>query len=178
MAAGNLWAGQLPIDDATLTAIILPMGLVGAGFAFAVSAVTAAVVETVPHSLAGMASATTSMLRDFGFTLGPAVIGAIATAKATGLLSSGLASANLSAADSGQAHGILSGGGPIAVLHADANTTVKGIAHSALGTAYGLGFTVAGLAALVCAVVAVTLLRGSAEETAAEFDPAAAAATA
>jgi MFS family permease len=178
MAVGDLWAGQLPIDDATLTSIILPMGLVGAGFAFAVSAVTAAVVETVPHSLAGMASATTSMLRDFGFTLGPAVIGAIATAKATGLLSSGLASANLSAADSGQAHGILSGGGPIAVLHADANTTVKGIAHSALGTAYGLGFTVAGLAALVCAVVAVTLLRGSAEETAAEFDPAAAAATA
>ena len=56
MAAGDLWAGQLPIDDATLTAIILPMGLVGAGFAFAVSAVTAAVVETVPHSLAGMAT--------------------------------------------------------------------------------------------------------------------------
>ncbi len=167
MAAGNLWAGQLPIDDATLTAIILPMGLVGAGFAFAVSAVTAAVVETA-----------TSMLRDFGFTLGPAVIGAIATAKATGLLSSGLSGANLSAADSGQAHGILSGGGPIAVLHADANTTVKGIAHSALGTAYGLGFTVAGLAALACAVVAVTLLRGSAEQTAEEFDPAAAAATA
>jgi MFS family permease len=178
MAAGNIWAGQLPIDDATLTAIILPMGLVGVGFAFAVAAVTATVVETVPHSLAGMASATTSMLRDFGFTLGPAVIGAVATAKATNLLGSGLSGANLSAADSGQAHGILSGGGPIAVLHADSNTTVKGIAHSALGTAYGLGFTVAGIAALVCAVVAVTLLRGSAEETAQELDPATAPAAA
>lgn len=178
MAAGNLWAGQLPIDDATLTAIILPMGLVGVGFSFAVAAVTATVVETVPHGLAGMASATTSMLRDFGFTLGPAVIGAIATAKAASLLSAGLASSGLGAADLGQAHGILSGGGPIAVLHADSNTTVKGIAHSALGSAYGLGFTVAGLAALVCAVVTVTLLRGSAEESASDIDPAAAPPTA
>jgi hypothetical protein len=91
---------------------------------------------------------------------------------------SGLAGATHRAADSGQAHGILSGGGPIAVLHADSNTTVKGIAHSALGTAYGLGFTVAGIAALVCAVVAVTLLRGSAEETAQELDPATAPAAA
>ena len=174
MCAGDLWAGQLPIDDATLTAIILPMGLVGVGFSFAVSAVTATAVETVPHSLAGMASATTSMLRDFGFTLGPAVIGAIATAKATSLLGSGLSSSSsLKAADVGQAHGILSGGGPIAVLHADTNLTVKGIAHSALGTAYGLGFTVAGLAALVCAIVTVTLLRSSADESAEDLETAA-----
>jgi MFS family permease len=167
MAAGDLWAGQLPVADSTLTALILPMGLVGVGFSFAVSAVTATVVETVPHTLAGMASATTSMLRDFGFTLGPAVIGAIATAKAVSLLNGSLASSTLGAADLGKAHAILSAGGPIAVLHAD--PTVAGLASAALGKAYGLGFTVAGIAALVCALVTVALLRGSAEESAADL---------
>jgi MFS family permease len=173
MGAGDLIAGQLSIDDAKLPSLIVPMGLVGVGFSFAVSAVTATVVETVPHSLAGMASATTSMLRDFGFTLGPAVIGAIATAKAVGNLTSGLASSSLSAAAIGKAHGILSAGGPIAVLHADTDAGVGGIAVKALGNAYGLGFTVSGIAALVCCVVTVALLRGNAEAPDTATEPAA-----
>ena len=56
----------------TLPSLIIPLGLVGVGFSFVVSSVTDTVVGTVPSHLAGMASATTSMLRDFGFTLGPA----------------------------------------------------------------------------------------------------------
>lgn len=168
MAAGDLLAGQLSVDDAALPSLIVPMGLVGVGFSFAVSAVTAAVVETVPHGLAGMASATTSMLRDFGFTLGPAVIGAVATAKAVSNITSALASSALPAAAQGKAHGILSGGGPIAVLHADTDAGVGGIAVKALGNAYGLGFTVCGIAALVCCVVTVALLRSSATQPAAD----------
>ncbi|HEX4792104.1 MAG TPA: MFS transporter [Actinospica sp.] len=169
MAAGDLIAGQLPISDSALTALILPMGLVGVGFSFAVSAVTATVVETVPHTLAGMASATTSMLRDFGFTLGPAVIGAIASAKAVGELTKNLASSSLGAADQGKAEAILHAGGPVAVLHAD--PAAAGIAFNALGDAYGLGFTVSGIAALVCCVVTVTLLRGNAEAPDAAIEP-------
>ncbi len=46
------------------------------------SALTAVAVNTVPNHLAGMASGSTSLLRDFGFTLGPAVIGAIALSRA------------------------------------------------------------------------------------------------
>ena len=172
MAAGDLLAGQLSVDDAALPSLIVPMGLVGIGFSFAVSAVTATVVETVPHGLAGMASATTSMLRDFGFTLGPAVIGAVATAKAVGNLSSGLASSSLSGAVLGKAHGILSAGGPIAVLHADTDAGVGGIAFKALGSAYGVGFTVCGIAALACCVVTVLLLRGNAAEAAPAVEPA------
>ena len=165
MAAGDLLAGQMPVSDSTLTTIIVPMGLIGVGFSFAVSAVTATVVETVPHTLAGMASATTSMLRDFGFTLGPAVIGAIATAKAVSGLNAGLASSSLGAAGQGKAHAILSAGGPVAVLHADTDAGVGAIATKALGDAYSLGFTVCGIAALVCCVVTVALLRGKAEAT-------------
>ncbi len=166
MGVGDIWAGQLPISDNTLPALIVPMGLVGIGFSFAVSAVTATVVETVPHSLAGMASATTSMLRDFGFTLGPAVIGAIATAKAVSGLTGQLHAANLAAADLGKAQGILSGGGPLAVEHAD--PTVSGLAVSSLGDAYSLGFTVCGIAALACCLITVLLLRGQAAESAEE----------
>jgi len=177
MAAGDLIAGRLSVDDAALPSLIVPMGLVGVGFSFAVSAVTATVVETVPHSLAGMASATTSMLRDFGFTLGPAVIGAVATAKAVGNLTSGLATSSLSGEVVGKAHGILAGGGPIAVLHADTDAGVGGVAFKALGNAYGLGFTVCGIAALACCLVTVALLRG-AEEPAAAIEPTAQSATA
>ena len=39
-------------------------------------------MNTAPNHLAGMASGTTNMLRDFGFTLGPAIIGAVALSQA------------------------------------------------------------------------------------------------
>jgi MFS family permease len=162
MAAGDFLAGRMPITDSALPSLILPLGLVGVGFSFAVSAVTATAVETVPHSLAGMASATTSMLRDFGFTLGPAVIGAVATAKAVNGFSGSLAGSTLSAADKAQAHGILSSGGPVAVLHADPKAS--GLAFHALGHAYAVGFEVCAVAALVCCLVTVLLLRRSAEQ--------------
>ena len=60
--------------------------------AFAVSSVTATVVNTVPAKLVGMAAATTSMVRDFGFALGGystgflvVAIAALACAVATAL---------------------------------------------------------------------------------------------
>jgi MFS family permease len=162
MGAGDLLAGQMPIDDSSLTTLIVPLGLVGIGFSFAVSAVTATAVETVPHSLAGMASATTSMLRDLGFTLGPAVVGAVAAAKAASEFTKGMASAPVSQAAAAQADGILSKGGLAAVLHADPDKTVSGAAFHALGNSYALGFDVCGIAALVCCLVTVALLRRSA----------------
>ncbi|MEW1864382.1 MFS transporter [Streptomyces sp. NBC_00669] len=157
MAVGDFLAGRMPITDSALPSLIVPMGLVGVGFSFAVSAVTATAVETVPHGLAGMASATTSMLRDFGFTLGPAVIGAVATANAVHHFSGSLAASTLGAADQAKAHGILSSGGPVAVLHAD--PPASGLAFKALGHAYALGFEVCAVAALACCLVTALLLR-------------------
>src|ERR1700761_2845978 len=90
MGAGQLLAASMSVTDTALPSLIVPMGLVGIGFAFAVSSVTATVVNTVPTRLAGMAAATTSMVRDFGFALGPAVVGAIALSKAAGLFNTAI----------------------------------------------------------------------------------------
>ena len=79
---GDLWMSGTTASDFSLAPIIAPLIVIGIGFGFAVSAVTAVAVNTVPNNLAGMASGSTSLLRDFGFTLGPAVIGAIALSRA------------------------------------------------------------------------------------------------
>lgn len=83
IAVGDFWASTVPIDHVSLLPMVAPLTLVGIGFAFAVASVTAVAVNTVRIHLAGMASATTSLLRDFGFTMGPAIIGAIALSRAT-----------------------------------------------------------------------------------------------
>ena len=64
----------------------------GIGFAFCISAVTAVAVNSVSAGLEGMASGTTSLLRDFGFTLGPAIIGAVALSRAASDIQAKLAS--------------------------------------------------------------------------------------
>jgi MFS family permease len=162
MAAGDFLAGALPITDTALPSLVLPLGLVGVGFSLAVSSVTDTVVGTVPQHLAGMASATTSMLRDFGFTLGPAVIGAVAAARSAGTFGDSLAASSLSPAvktAAGQlAH---AAGSPFAVLD-EPPTSAAGQASSvalhALGTGYALGYVVSGAAALLCCLFTVFAL--------------------
>lgn len=58
------------------------MLILGCGFALTVGSIAAVSINTVPIRLAGMASATTNLLRDFGFALGPVLIGAVALSKA------------------------------------------------------------------------------------------------
>ena len=60
------------------TAFIPPLLLLGIGFALTVGSVTAVAINTVPPQQIGMASATTNLLRDLGFALGPVVGSAIA----------------------------------------------------------------------------------------------------
>ncbi|UDY23393.1 MFS transporter [Nocardioides sp. Kera G14] len=58
------------------TAWIAPLLLLGIGFALTAGSITAVAINNVaPHQI-GMASATTSVMRDLGFTLGP-VIGSV-----------------------------------------------------------------------------------------------------
>jgi MFS family permease len=82
IAVGDFWLSSLTAANFSLGPVIAPLALVGIGFAFAISAITAAAVNAVPVGLAGMASGTTSLLRDFGFTLGPAIVGAVALGRA------------------------------------------------------------------------------------------------
>ncbi|WP_417563106.1 MFS transporter [Microbacterium sp.] len=59
-------------------AFLAPLLVLGLGFALTIGSITAVAINTVqPHEI-GMASATTSLMRDLGFTLGPVVGAAIA----------------------------------------------------------------------------------------------------
>ncbi|HEY3753243.1 MAG TPA: MFS transporter [Pseudonocardiaceae bacterium] len=115
MAAGDFIAATIDVHDTALTSLILPLALVGIGFAFSVSSITATAVNTVPIHYAGMASASTSLLRDFGFTLGPAIIGAVALSRAAVTFSANLATSSLAPDVKAAATTVAQEGGPLAV---------------------------------------------------------------
>lgn len=164
MAAGDYWAATLPISDRAYTSLIVPLGLVGLGFAVTVSSITATAVNTVPLRLAGMASATTNLLRDFGFTLGPAIIGAVALSRAASSFSSALGGSALPGPVKGAGSAVLEEGGPLAVNGASAASPklagLHPLAQDALGHGYAIGFVVCGCAALFSALLALVALRG------------------
>ncbi|WP_369045965.1 MFS transporter [Sinomonas sp. P10A9] len=60
------------------TAFILPLLFLGIGFALTIGSITAVAINTVQPKDIGMASATTNLLRDLGFALGPVIGSAIA----------------------------------------------------------------------------------------------------
>ncbi|GAA3721398.1 MFS transporter [Streptomyces tremellae] len=164
MAAGDFLAATVPIGDTALTSLIVPLGLVGVGFSLAVSSITATAVNTVPVHLAGMASATTSLLRDVGFTLGPAVIGAVALGRAGSAFSAALAGSPLPGQVKAAAGGVAAEGGPLAVNSVSPASTPGRAAHlavEALGHGYAIGFAVCGAAALFSCVLTVLALRGA-----------------
>lgn len=193
IAAGNFWLSALPAANLSVAPVVAPLVLVGIGFAFALSAVTAVAVNTVPNHLAGMAAGSTSLLRDFGFTLGPAVIGAIALSRAAADISSKVASNetlaaalktfNNSAASAPAAQkpaleaaiGAVNSG-PLGANAVPGTITLptgqtvpfnplKDVAFSALDHAYSLGYIVSGVAALLAAVLVTLGLRGTAHES-------------
>ena len=193
IGAGDLWMAGLSAANLSIAPIVAPLLLVGIGFAFALSAVTAVAVNTVPNHLAGMASGSTSLLRDFGFTLGPAVIGAIALSRAAADISSkvsanqalakALTAFNSSAATAPAAQkpaleaaiGAVNSGPlganavPGTITLANGQTVpfnpLKDVAFNALGHAYSIGYVVCGISALVAALLATLGLRGRAHET-------------
>lgn len=168
IAAGDFLAATLDVDDRALTSLILPLGLVGVGFAFTVSSITATAVNTVPVHLAGMASASTNLLRDFGFTLGPAVIGAVALSQAASQVTASLGTASsLGAESKAAAHEVLKEGGPLALNSVPPNSppgAARSFALDALGHGYSIGFVVCGSAALFSALLVLLALRGRTEE--------------
>jgi MFS family permease len=167
MAAGDFQAATLATGDRALTALVLPLGLVGVGFAFTVSSITATAVNTVEPALEGMASATTNQLRDFGFTLGPAVIGAIALSEAASRFQAKLGGSNLDPGIKAAAQHVMAEGGPLAVnsVPPDSPPGHAGpLAFEALGHGYSIGYLVCGVAALAsCLLVVGALRRGDAK---------------
>jgi MFS family permease len=173
MAAGQFLAVRLEITDTSLDSLIIPIGLVGVGFALAVSSITAASINTVPLHYAGMASATTNLLRDFGFTLGPAVVGAVALSNAAHNFTARLPGAHLGAAQTGAATTVAEAGGPLAVNGLEpgqAGSAAHTVAMTALGNGYAIGYAVCGFAALLAAVLTVLGMRGGAHDHAVEAE--------
>lgn len=78
LGAGQLWLAAIPLSDTSLLTVSGPAVLIGMGFILMVSSFTAAAVNSVPPSLAGMASASSSLVRDFPQALGPAIMTSIA----------------------------------------------------------------------------------------------------
>ncbi|MFD4530229.1 hypothetical protein ACFWP7_41270 [Streptomyces sp. NPDC058470] len=120
-------------------------------------------LTTVPVRLAGMASATTSQLRDLGFTLGPALIGAIALSRAASEFGNSLATSPLPEGVKAAAGQVAAAGGPLAVNSLPPQSPPGGavpLALDALGHGYSVGFVVCACAALVSCLLAGLVLRG------------------
>ncbi|MFG3021583.1 MFS transporter [Streptomyces sp. NPDC048254] len=156
MAAGCLQCARLDVTDPRLAAFVAPALLIGVGFALTVSSVTAVALNSVPPRLAGMASATTNMLRDLGFVLGPVVVGAVALSNAGSAFATNLSGAGLSAAQTEAAQEIARAGGPLAVNSVPSGapgSPAHGLALDALGSGFGTAFLVCGAAAAVAAAL-------------------------
>ncbi|MEF9907084.1 MFS transporter [Streptomyces sp. P9-A2] len=163
MAVGSFLCTRLDVTDTSLTPFVLPTLLIGIGFALGVSSITAVALNSVPGPLAGMASATTNMLRDLGFALGPVVVGAVALSRAGDTFSSNLSGSDLPPDQLGAATEIGQAAGPIAVnsLPPDApGSAAQSIALDALGSGYSLAYMVCAVAALVAAIVTVVGMAG------------------
>lgn len=181
MAAGCFLCTRLDVTDLDLSAFVVPDLLIGIGFALCVSSVTAVALDSVPPHLAGMASATTNMLRDLGFALGPVVVGAVALSKAASAFSSNLGGADLSAENLGAARGIAAEGGPIAVNSLPPGTPASAahdLALDALGSGFGNAFLICGTAAAVAAVLTAVGMIGVKPHRSPAEPPAEATATA
>ena len=193
MACGALWLATIPASDLSLVPVIPPFILVGLGFALALSALTAVAVNTVPTHLVGMASGTTNMLRDSGFTLGPAIIGAVALSQAAAGIREKLAASAalrhaLSAFVSAPAHVPAAqrpaleaavhavGSGPLGANAVPATVRLSSgqvvpfnplhqIAFDALSRSYSHGFLICGAAALLAAALTVIAIRSEVNET-------------
>ncbi|MEW2119928.1 MFS transporter [Streptomyces sp. NPDC005474] len=156
VGAGQLWLSSVPISDTALTSILGPLLLNGTGFGLIVSALTAAAVNIVPSELTGMASAATNLVRDFGQTLGPAIIGAVSLSIAATDLAGKLGSAGLTAQEGHIVDAVFAQGGPLAVLSAPlgpASAKVAPLAQQALAHGYDTGLIVTSIACLAAAVI-------------------------
>ena len=196
---GDIALAALPATNISIAIIAVPLLLVGAGFKTAVTAITVVAVNSVPTPKAGMASGATSMLRDFGLTLGPAIVGAIALTNAANAISTKIAGspslqkaldafyaapAHVPADERGAVEAAVGAvkSGPLGANAIPSKVPgpdgtlqpfnpLQDVAFHALSHAYAIGYLVCGIAALLAAVIAAVMLGGR-EHTDALVEPA------
>jgi MFS family permease len=193
IAAGDFWLTAVPITDVSVAPVIVPLIIAGSGFALAVSSVAAVTVNTVPRHMIGMASGANSMIRDLGFALAPAVLGAVALSRAASAISSAVAKdpalgravaafyaspehapaaqrQTLEAAVGAVKSGPLGANGVPASVPGPGGAPIPlnplhETAFHALGSAYSVAYLIAGLTALAAALITITLIGGRAHDT-------------
>ena len=159
MAAGQFWIAALPITTTSLAAFVGPVLLLGVGFIRVVSSLTsAAAVNAVPINMTGMAFGATSLVREFGQGLGPAVISTVAMSLASSALVG-----KLSGADAGMEAAV----GPLAVVNAGSDSA-RAAAQDALAHGMAVGVVICGCVSLVGALVTLLLVRRNATRPATE----------
>jgi MFS family permease len=188
IGVGDLALAASPATHLSIAAIAVPLLVIGAGFKVAVTSITVVAVNSVPTSKAGMASGTTSMLRDGGLTLGPAIVAAIALTSAANAINAKIASTpslksalaafyaspqHVPAAQRSTAEAAVGAvkSGPLGQNAVPAQVPgpggkpvpfnpLKDVAFHALSHGYAIGYLVCGIAAVAAAVIAATMLRG------------------
>ncbi|SPF02805.1 MFS transporter [Streptomyces sp. MA5143a] len=162
LATGEVWMALLPGDATDLAAMAGSILLLGVGFITMFSALTAVAVGTVDIRHAGMASAVTSLVRETGQALGPAIVSAVALGTASSALAAKLGAAKLPAEAVGVAQGVNAEGGAIAVANADLgelSRTLAPLARETLEAGLDLGLYLCAGASLLAAFIAVLALR-------------------
>jgi hypothetical protein len=151
---GAYIAATYDVHDFNWVKFLVPCSFVGVGWALTVASISAVAINTVPLHFAGMGSATTNLLRDLGFTLGPVVGGSIALSVANSRLIPGLEALHLPASAAGPVLGIARQGGAVAI---NSIPTLPDAVHAVALTVLGSGFNIAYLVCAIAATVAALL---------------------
>nr|WP_078610990.1 MULTISPECIES: DHA2 family efflux MFS transporter permease subunit [Streptomyces] len=162
VVSGSLFSLTTVDADTSFASIAWRLALLGLGMGGVLTPMTATAVASVPHHLAGMAAAGNNAFRQVGGALGPAVLGALLTARALDTFPGHLADAGVTEATRQSivetAH--TGGLGAVAQMNLGGST---GQALGAVGDAFldglRLCLIVAAALALLAALVSVILLR-------------------
>ncbi|MFF8729136.1 MFS transporter [Streptomyces sp. NPDC015171] len=148
--------------DTSYASVAWRLVLLGLGMGAVTTPMTATAVASVPHRLAGMASAGNNAFRQVGAALGPAVLGALLTSRAVGALPGHLADAGVPEATRRAVLATADSGGLGAVSGLPLGPAA-GRVYDALGASLLDGLRLCLLVAaglvLLAAACAVTLLR-------------------
>ena len=177
IATSALWCSTFDVRDMGWTRFLPPMLLLGVGFALSLGSLTAVAVSTVPARITGMASATTNLLRTFGFALAPILVAGMAGNRANDDLQAGIGGAigasGLVPPYTQIVGGVAQEGGAIALNAMPVvpgagdlppvpmPASIQALALDSLGDAYSMAFVVAGLCAAAVAALTMIGLRGA-----------------
>jgi MFS family permease len=155
IAVAQVWVSTMPITDLSIGHLAPPLLLAGFGFPAVLSTTSAGAVNVVSPRLAGMASATTNMVRDTGGVVGVAIASAIGFGNAATALPAFLAKNGVTGHFLAIVDQVAAKAGPVAVAHANLGP-LSARSTSAAQAALWHGFALSLL--LSCALSVVSLL--------------------